>query len=90
MFSHYTQKLLVLLLLCCLGAGKSFAQGVGVNTDNSTADPLAILDIKSTSKGLLAPRMTQAQRNAIASPAIGLLIYQTDATAGFYTYNGWQ
>ena len=88
MFFHYTPKLLVLLLLCCLGAGKSFAQGVGVNTDNSTADPSAILDIKSTDKGLLAPRMTQAQRNAIALPATGLLIYQTDATAGFYTYNG--
>jgi hypothetical protein len=46
------------------------------------------LDVKSTDKGILIPRMTAAQRGAIASPATGLMVYQTDATAGFYYYDG--
>jgi hypothetical protein len=47
-----------------------------------TADASALLDLNSTSKGLLLPRMTKAQRDAIASPADGLILYQTDGTAG--------
>ena len=58
--------------------------GIGANSPNSSA----ILDVSSTSKGVLIPRMTSTQRNAIASPATGLLIYQTDASTGFYFYNG--
>ncbi|MCU0351793.1 MAG: hypothetical protein MUF43_13350 [Flavobacterium sp.] len=64
------------------------AQSVSINTDGSTADNSAILDVKSTDKGVLIPRMTEAQRNLIATPATGLMIYQTDDTAGFYFYNG--
>jgi hypothetical protein len=48
----------------------------------------AALEVNSTTKGFLLPSMTQAQRNAIATPATGLLIFQTDQTAGFYYYNG--
>lgn len=58
--------------------------GIGTTTPNASA----ALDITSTNSGILIPRMTQAQKNAITSPATGLLIYQTDATAGFYFYNG--
>jgi uncharacterized protein (TIGR02145 family) len=47
-----------------------------------------MLDISSTTKGLLIPRMTQAQRTAITTPAAGLLVYQTDNTAGYYYYTG--
>ncbi|HPG10963.1 MAG TPA: hypothetical protein PLU37_05490 [Chitinophagaceae bacterium] len=54
------------------------AQSVAINNDASTADASAALDIKSTDKGLLVPRMTTAQRNAIASPATGLLIFDTN------------
>ena len=64
------------------------AQSVAINTDGSTADPSAILDLKSTNQGVLVPRLTQTQRTAIATPATGLMVYQTDATAGFYFYNG--
>ena len=39
-------------------------------------------------EGLLIPRMTETQRDAISSPATGLMIYQTDGTVGFYYYNG--
>lgn len=49
------------------------------------------LEVTSTTSGFLAPRMTTAQRNAIVSPSIGLIIYQTDGTEGLYQYTstGW-
>jgi hypothetical protein len=56
----------------------------------STADGSAKLDITSTDKGLLIPRMTALQRAAISTPAVGLLVFQTDTGtdgAGFYFYN---
>jgi len=57
-----------------------FAQ-VGINTDNSTPHASALLDVKSTSKGFLPPRMTFSQRNAIASPSEGLLVICTNCKA---------
>jgi len=58
--------------------------GIGTNTpDNS-----AVLDISSTTQGVLIPRMTQAERIVITTPATGLLVYQTDIATGFYYYNG--
>lgn len=54
---------------------------VGINTTNPDAS--AVLDIVSTNAGILVPRMTEAQRTAIASPATGLLVYQTNNTTGF-------
>ena len=59
--------------------------GVGVNT--LTPDASAELDVSSTSKGLLPPRMTTSQRNAISSPATGLVVYDTTVDA-LYVYNG--
>lgn len=61
---------------------------VGINTN--TPDPSAALDIVSPAndKGLLVPRMLETERTAIASPATGLLLYQTDGVAGFYYFNG--
>ena len=59
---------------------------VGVGTVSPNAS--AALEVNPTTKGFLLPTMTQAQRNAIATPATGLLIYQSDQTAGFYYYNG--
>ncbi len=61
---------------------------VAINTDGSQPDASALLDLKSTSAGMLAPRMTLAQRDAIVAPATGLLVFQTDNTPGFYYYNG--
>ena len=64
------------------------AQGLSVNTSGAVAHTSSILDASSTSKGVLVPRMTITQRNLIATPATGLLIFQTDGTSGFYYYNG--
>lgn len=60
--------------------------GIGTTAPNASSE----LEIASplNDKGVLIPRMTQAQRNLIASPATSLLIYQTDNTPGFYYYNG--
>ena len=73
------------LLTAALLTATTFAQ-VGINTE--TPDASAALDITSTTGGLLVPRMTAAQRDAISSPASGLMIYQIDGTVGFYYYNG--
>ncbi|MCP3906851.1 MAG: hypothetical protein GY712_02425, partial [Oceanicoccus sp.] len=63
-----------------------FAQ-VGINTDGSSPDTSALLDVKSTDKGMLVPRMTTAQRTAISSPATGLLVFD-ETTGGIWFYNG--
>jgi hypothetical protein len=59
---------------------------VGIGTTNPAAS--ASLDITSTSKGILIPRMTNSQRTSILSPAEGLTVYQTDNIKGFYYYDG--
>jgi hypothetical protein len=64
------------------------AQSVGINSDGSTPNASAMLDVSSTTKGFLAPRMSEAQRTAIDPAATGLLVYQTDGTSGFYYWNG--
>ena len=70
----------------------SFSQSLAINTDGSSANNSALLDVKSTTKGMLIPRMDSAQRAAIPAPAEGLLVYQTNKDSGFYYYDGagWQ
>jgi hypothetical protein len=58
--------------------------GIGTTMPNASAK----LEIASTDKGLLIPRMTASQRAAISNPANGLLVYQTDGTSGFYVNTG--
>jgi len=81
-------KYLFTALVVFISIGISHAQGVAINTDDSDPDASAILDVKSTAQGVLFPRMTIAQRNAIASPIEGLMIYQTDNTPGLRVYDG--
>ena len=67
------KKLFILFAFCTTVA--SMAQSVGINADGSTANTSAMLDVKSTTKGFLPPRMTTTERDAIVSPATGLVIF---------------
>lgn len=71
-------------------ANNYLAGSLGIGTTSPSAS--AILQADSTTKGFLPPRMTNAQRTAISSPAVGLLVYQTDAAEGTYEYisSGWR
>lgn len=81
-------KKVLLLLSLFVSVTQVQAQSIGINDDGTDPEATAILDIKSSTKGLLIPRMTQVQRDAVASPANGLIIYQTDNVIGFYFYDG--
>jgi uncharacterized protein (TIGR02145 family) len=72
-----TKTTLLILVLLALSL-RGFSQiGIGTITPN----PSAALDVTSTTSGLLPPRMTEAQRNAISTPAAGLIVYCTDCGA---------
>lgn len=58
--------------------------GIGTTSPNASAR----LEVASTDKGFLLPRMTAAQRGLIPSPANGLMVYQTDGVVGFYVNTG--
>lgn len=79
-------KLLLLTICLCVNSSL-FSQSIGINTDGSTPHNSAQLDIKSATRGLLIPRMTSTQRNAIAAPAKGLMVYDSTANQ-FWYYNG--
>ncbi|MCP4441846.1 MAG: hypothetical protein GY810_23310 [Aureispira sp.] len=83
------KKVNVLFIICvALLWGQTMqAQGVGVNEDNSSPDASAMLDVKSSTKGMLIPRMTTGQRTVIATPATGLLVFDSD-TGSFWFYDG--
>jgi microcystin-dependent protein len=81
-------KIKIFISLALLLAGISVRSQIAVTTDGSAPAASAMLDVKSTTKGLLVPRMTKAQREAIVSPATGLLVFQTNEPSGHYHYNG--
>lgn len=75
---------ILLLFAVCIQAQ------VAVNTDGTSPDPSAMLDVKSTNRGMLVPRMTTAQRTTIASPASGLLVFDNDTQSfWFYSAGSW-
>ena len=79
-------KKILLFAVCIASSFTSIAQ-VGIGT--TTVDASAALEIESTTKGLLPPRMTIAQINAIATPVEGLIIYCLDgSTKGLLVNNG--
>ncbi|NTW34366.1 MAG: hypothetical protein HGB12_17390, partial [Bacteroidetes bacterium] len=82
-----TKTLFLSVLINLLAVTGAFSQ-IAIDSIGSQPDSSAMLDIKGNTKGLLIPRMTKSQRNAIVSPATSLLIFQTDSIPGFYYYNG--
>jgi hypothetical protein len=78
----------LLLMLLTICSGYPGLSQVSISTDGSAPDASAMLEINSTSKGLLIPRMTEAQRTSIASPAAGLMVFQNNNTSGHYLYSG--
>jgi len=82
----------ILILLFILTGTFAYSQNVGIGTNTPNAS--AVLDASSTTQGFLPPRMTYAQRNAIANPAAGLIVYCTDCNGGagemnYYNGNTW-
>ena len=78
------KKLFICFFFLISSLGVIAQNNVGINT--ASPDASAVLDISSSNKGLLIPRLSQSQRGQIPSPATGLMIFQTDVTPGFY-YN---
>ncbi|WP_396185930.1 FISUMP domain-containing protein [Flavobacterium sp.] len=85
------KKIFILFAIFTTFATK--AQSLGINTDGSTANASAMLDVSSTSKGFLPPRMTYEQKTAISSPAAGLMVWCTNCgTSGemqFFNGTNW-
>lgn len=80
-------KSLIPVFLFTLGlASIATAQNIAINPTGAAPNASSMLDVASTTSGLLVPRMTLAQRNLIANPATSLLIFQTNSTPGYY-YN---
>jgi hypothetical protein len=83
------KNLILSSVLLIFFSGLSFGQ-IAVNQNGSTADPSAMLDISSTTKGLLIPRMNSVQRENISTTQTGLLVFDTDDSSFYYYKNsGW-
>jgi len=84
-------KKIYLLLTVLLFSASTYAQSVGINSDGSSPNPSAMLDVKSSNKGFLPPRISDPA-SSISSPEGGLMVYKDDGTAndpiGYYYYNG--
>ena len=89
----------IMIMFFCMITLTIFAQGVGINSSNADPDASAILDISSTNKGILVPRVSIGAIGAsspVSSPATGLLVWNTNSSIsggngiGFYYWNGSQ
>lgn len=77
----------IIPLILILFAGFSSLAQVGISATNTPANASAMLDVSSTTKGLLPPRMTTAQRTTIVSPADGLLVFDISTQSYWYRRN---
>lgn len=75
-------KSIIIVCFFTLFTFAASSQSVGINADGSVPDNSAMLDVKSSIKGFLPPRMTYDQRNAIVTPVPGLMIYCTNCGGG--------
>ncbi|MEI6766663.1 MAG: glycine-rich protein [Bacteroidota bacterium] len=80
----------ILSLMLLISYSSLFGQGAAVNTSGAPPDNSAIFDVSSNQKGMLMPRMTEQERNAIVNPADGLLIFNTTTKCiNIYTNSFW-
>lgn len=80
-------KNILVFLLFFLFTAKLVLSQVGINTGNNPPHPATMLEVQSTSKGLLLPRMTAPEMSMISSPANGLVVYNTDVKS-LYWFDG--
>lgn len=86
----YLKKTFPILFLFFLSVPLYITAQVSVNQDNGDPDPSAILDVQSSDKGLLMPRMTQSQRDAIPNPVPDLMIYNVEESCfNYFTGENW-
>ena len=86
------KKIYTLALFCLIGGFVKVSAQNNVGIGTATPAPSAILDLTDTQRGLLLPRVTSAQRTAIAAPANGLMVYDITVDCVFYysSLSGWQ
>jgi hypothetical protein len=78
---------MVLFMLTGITSITSAQVGIGTSAPNNTA----VLDVSSTNKGLLIPRLSSIQRKAISNPATGLLVFDTDkGSVMFFDGSAWR
>jgi len=82
-------NVIIILIIFITISANAFSQGISINEDNTDADASAILDISSTDKGVLLPRMTSLQRTSISSPVSGLMVYDIDTDSFWYYDSKW-
>ena len=82
--------LFLMIFLSVTAVGEAYGQGVGISEVDITPHPSAILELQSTLRGFLVPRMDSSGRNAISSPAHGLLVFDTTTNSFWYYDGGWK
>jgi len=84
--------LCMVILILAFGTNKILGQGVGISEVSITPDPSSILELRSSIRGFLAPRMTTSERMTLGgtSPATGLLVYDTGTKSFWYWDAGWK
>jgi hypothetical protein len=82
--------LAALLILLLFSSNTILAQSMGISNSAITPDASSILEMRTTGKGMLIPRMTETERNNISSPATGLMLYNTSSNQyNFYNGSAW-
>jgi hypothetical protein len=77
--------------MCCAFFATAQNDGVSINANGTAPDPSAALDINYSNKGVLIPRLSSAERNAIPNPSLGLQIFNTTTNClNFWTGTGWR
>jgi hypothetical protein len=87
MIKPFLMKKTIAILFALLLSGVGVMAQVGINTNNDPPNSAAMLDVQSTDKGFLPPRMTTEQMNSIVTPPAGLLVYNITVNSLFW-FNG--